>query len=152
TVVIVEVLAVDDESRDAAVADAPAPDGAPEAEAEPDAAPAPAPRVKRTRLRTLGGAILVLLPILLIVGIAVGVIGWYARKSYFVGQQNNEVVIYQGVPGGVLGWDPTVEQRTGIKVADLPQLSQEHVQTNSTRGSLATAQEYVARLQNETTT
>jgi len=150
TVVIVEVLAVDNEPGDAAIAGEPAPDG--EAEPEPDAAPEQPQRARRTRLRTLSGAILVLLPVLLIVGIAVGVIGWYARKSYFVGQQNNEVVIYQGVPGGVLGWDPTIEQRTGIKVADLPQLSQEHVQTNSTRGSLATAQEYVARLQNETTT
>jgi protein phosphatase len=150
TVVIVEVLAVDDEPGDAVVAGEPAPDG--EAEPEPEPTSVQPPQVKRTRLRTFGGAILVLLPVLLIVGIAVGVIGWYARKSYFVGQQNNEVVIYQGVPGGVLGWDPTIEQRTGIKVADLPQLSQEHVQTNSTRGSLATAQEYVARLQNETTT
>jgi protein phosphatase len=150
TVVVVEVVAVDDEADAAAVADAPEAGSEPEPEPEP-AAPA-APRPRGTRLRTFGGALLVLVPVLLIVGVAVGVIGWYARKSYFVGTQNNEVVIYKGVPGGVLGWNPTVDQRTGIKVSDLPQVSQEHVQTNSTRGSLATAQDYVARLQNETTT
>ena len=152
TVVIVEVTAVDDEPGAAVVESEPAPDGEAEPEPELEAPVAEAPRMRRTRLRTFGGALLVLLPVLLIVGIAVGVIGWYARKSYFVGQQNNEVVIFQGVPGGVLGWDPTVEQRTGIKVSDLPQLSQEQVQTNSTRGSLATTQDYVARLQGETTT
>jgi PPM family protein phosphatase len=148
TVVIVEVLDVDAP----AAADVPPIDTDGEAEAEPAEETAAAPPVRRARLRTFGGALLVLLPVLLIVGIAFGVLGWYARKSYFVGTQNSEVVIFKGVPGGVLGWDPTVEQRTGIKVADLPQLTQEHVQTNSTRGSLDTAESYVTRLQGETTT
>jgi hypothetical protein len=96
--------------------------------------------------------ILVLLPLLVIVGIATAALGWYARSSYFVGVSGNQVVIYKGVPGGVLGWNPTVDTRTGLAVAALPALDRDRVQTNSARGSLATAQAYVARLQAATTT
>ena len=61
--------------------------------------------------------------------------------------REREVVIYKGVPGGVLGWDPTVDQRTGIAVADLAQIDRDRVRANTARGSLATAQAFVARLQ-----
>ena len=46
-------------------------------------------------------------------------LGWYARKSYYVGVAGQNVVVYKGVPGGVLGWDPTVDQQTGVVDADL---------------------------------
>jgi protein phosphatase len=100
-----------------------------------------------SRGRAVRGAILVLLPLLLILGAATAALGWYARGSYFVGASGNEVVIYKGVPGGVLGWNPTVDERTGIAVSALPTLDRDRVQTNSSRGSHATAQSYVERLQ-----
>jgi serine/threonine protein phosphatase PrpC len=115
--------------------------------------PAPRePRPKGSRSRTVRGAILVLLPLVFIVGIAAAALGWYARSSYFVGASGNEVVIYKGVPGGVLGWNPTVDQRTGLAVASLPALDRDRVQTNSSRGSLGTAEAYVGRLRAATTT
>jgi hypothetical protein len=61
-------------------------------------------------------------------------------------------VVYKGVPGGVLGWDPTVDQRTGIRIDQLPALEQDRVRTNATRGSLATALAYVDNLQSATST
>jgi PPM family protein phosphatase len=118
--------------------------------------PAPAPVPRRTRsagsgLRTVRGVILVMLPIVVILGVAAGVLGWYARGSYYVGASGNEVVIYKGVPGGVVGWNPTVDERTGISLASLPPLDRGRVQTNATRGSLETARGYVSRLRDEAT-
>ncbi len=88
-----------------------------------------------------------MLPLLFIVGAATAALGWYARGSYYVGTSGNEVVIYKGVPGGVLGWNPTVDQRTGLAVADLGALDRDRVQSNSSRGSLSTARAYVDRLE-----
>jgi len=56
-------------------------------------------------------------------------------------------VIYKGVPGGVLGWNPTVDTRTGVAVTALPAIDRDRVQTNSSRGSRATAESYVERLE-----
>jgi serine/threonine protein phosphatase PrpC len=110
------------------------------------------PRVKGSRRRTVRNAILVLLPLLLIVGAATAALGWYARSSYFVGASGNEVVIYKGVPGGVLGWNPTVDQHTGLTVSQLSPLDRDRVQTNSSRGSLTTTRGYVDRLETLATT
>jgi len=151
TVIVIDVLDVT----------APSADGA-ETGARPEppttiasAAPAPpvraVPRARRSRIRTIRGALLVALPLVVILGVAAGVLGWYARSSYFVGASSNEVVIYKGVPGGVLGWDPTVDQRTGIQVAALQPLDQDRVRTNSTRGSLSTARAFVDQLQSSVT-
>src|SRR5262249_26233252 len=153
-VVVVDVLEVDPPTPPdptALLADG---EGRPEQAVPAEPAPEPQATVppKRSRLRTVRGALLVLVPLLLIIGVAAGILGWYARSSSFVGADNNEVVIFKGVPGGVLGWNPTVDRRTGIRVADLPQLDRDRVQTNSTRGSLATATAYVTRLAGATTT
>jgi PPM family protein phosphatase len=112
----------------------------------PDPPEPRARRAKGSRSRAVRGVILVLLPLLLIAGIAAAALGWYARSSYFVGASGNDVVIYKGVPGGVLGWNPTVDQRTGLALASLPAVDRDRVTTNSSRGSHATAEAYVSRL------
>ena len=96
-----------------------------------------------TRVRCLGRVAAAVLG----VGIATAALGYYARASYYVGAANGEVVIYKGVPGGVLGWNPTVDERTGIPVTKLPELDRDRVETNSSRGSQASARAYVERLQ-----
>jgi PPM family protein phosphatase len=111
-----------------------------------------APRPKGARRRALRGIVLVLLPLLVIVGAAAAALGWYARSSYFVGTEGNEVVIFKGVPGGVLGWNPTVDQRTGLHVEDLSAFDRSRVMTNSSRGSLTTTRNYVRALEEATTT
>ena len=119
---------------------------------EPDAPPARERRPKGTRRRAVRGAVLVVLPLVIIVGAAAAALGWYARSSYYVGASGGEVVIYKGVPGGVLGWNPTVDEHTGLRVDDLTTLDRDRVMTNGSRGSLATAREYVQRLADATTT
>jgi protein phosphatase len=130
-------------------AEPPAPVVAPE---PPPPAPEYEEKPKGTKLRTLRGAILVIVPLLLIIGFATAALGWYARKSYYVGVAGQNVVVYKGVPGGVLGWDPTVDQQTGVVIADLPDDLQEQVETNATRGSLDTALAFVATLNRATST
>jgi protein phosphatase len=149
TVVVLDVLEVDAQGPTTTVLpvveDAPQPE--PESVREP-----PTPMLPRSRGRTARSIVLVLLPILLVVGIAAGATGWYARNSYYVGQAGNEVVIYKGVPGGVLGWKPTIDQRTGINIAALTAIDRQRVHDDSTRGSLTTARDYVSQLQGSITT
>ena len=45
-----------------------------------------------------------------------------------------EVVIYKGVPGGVLGWNPTVDQRTGSPSTQLTQLDHDRVRRATRAG------------------
>jgi protein phosphatase len=151
TVVIVDVLESDGSSQPiAAAAPVAAEQHAEEPPSEPE--PPPTPKVPKHRMRTVRGVILVAIPLLIILAIAVGAIGWYARDSYYVGHSGNEVVIYKGIPGGILGWNPTIDAHTGVHVDKLPALDRGRVLDNTTRGSLATAQEYVARLRDEITT
>lgn len=152
TVVVVDVLEVDASPAPdpTALLDAQPPPSRSAVIAPPDPPERPAPKPPRTRgsrSRAARAVILVLLPLLVIVGAATAALGFYARGSYFVGASGTEVVIYKGVPGGVLGWRPTVDQRTGLDVSKLGALDRDRVQANSTRGSLGTASAYVARLQ-----
>jgi serine/threonine protein phosphatase PrpC len=153
TVIVIDVLEVDPAAAvdPAALVPSGSEAARPPVEITP---PPPAPDVapRRSRWRTVRGIVLVLVPILLILGIAAGATGWYARGSYYVGTAGDEVVIYKGVPGGVLGWDPTIDERTRIAVADLSAVDRDRVRSNTARGSLGTAQAYVTQLQGSITT
>jgi protein phosphatase len=69
---------------------------------------AAARRPKRFTLRVLA----FLLVIVVVLGVAVLAVGWYATRTYFVGFEGDQVVIYQGRPGGLLWIDPTLAERT----------------------------------------
>ena len=76
------------------------------------------PRVKGPRRITFR----VLLFLVLLGGLAYG--AWYVIKvyvgdSYFVGLQKNELVIYQGRPGGFLGLEPKIVDHTGVTTAEV---------------------------------
>jgi protein phosphatase len=139
-------LATDDEAAEPSRSAVIAPPDPEEPSAERE------PRPKGARRRALRAAVLVVLPLVVIIGAATGALGWYARSSYYVGASGGEVVIYKGVPGGVLGWNPTIDEHTGLHVEDLSILDRDRVTTNSSRGSLATARMYVAALEEATTT
>src|SRR5581483_8655106 len=85
------------EARGAAGADA-----EPAVEAPAPDAPAgdrPAPVLARPTARRLRGVLVWALPILLVVGIGVGAVGWYARRTYYVGLSADRVTVFKGVPG-----------------------------------------------------
>jgi PPM family protein phosphatase len=150
SVIVIDVLEVDaidkpDPERLGAPAVAPRQPMPP----APDVEPAPSARAPRESWgRRIGGAVLLFVPLVLVLAIAFGGVGWYARRSYFVGfTNNNRVVIFKGVPGGVLGWDPTIQQKTELKSAQLTQVDHDRVAGGAARGSLSDAKSFVARLQ-----
>jgi len=151
TVLVVDV--VDDEDATASV-----PIVGPEPPVEDSApalvdAPADATDAAAGRRRRRGWRVLVwVLPVVVVLGVAVGVLFWYARDTYFVGNDHGTVAIYRGRPGGVLIWDPTLEQRTHLRTSRLPADQRQSVLAGHGQfSSLSDAQAFVRRLQREAT-
>ncbi len=94
------------------------------------------------RLRTLVVAVLALA---FVVG-GLAVVGWYARSSYYVAFAGDEVAIYQGRPGGVLWFDPTLEHRTGIYRDSLSPALVNEIENLHEVGSEQAAEQFVADL------
>ncbi|MCZ7529701.1 MAG: Stp1/IreP family PP2C-type Ser/Thr phosphatase [Acidimicrobiia bacterium] len=107
--------------------------------------PAAAPRKRRRWLR----AVLVAVPVVVIVTVAVLAVGWYARRTYYVafgGENGEQVVLYQGRPGGLLGWDPTVEETTDLTIDDLTAAQQIDFEDQLEFSSRSAADEYLDRV------
>jgi len=85
------------------------------------------PRRARRAGRGVGRFLAFALPIMVIIGVGIAAIGWYARNSYFVAFDHGKVVVYQGRPGGVLFWDPTVVKTTKLTKTDLRQDARQSV-------------------------
>ena len=111
----------------------------------------PVPRERRPRLRTLGGVLLYVLPVLLIVGMGIGAVDYYAHHTYFVAFKGDQVVVYRGVPGGILGWQPTVETTTDLHKSQLSPAAIDQIK-RSGKGSLTRATQIVANVTLSTTT
>jgi hypothetical protein len=71
---------------------------------------------------------------------------WYDTNSYFVGVNNNELVIYQGRVGGFLWYNPVEVQRTGVTTADVPPQYLDQLTSGVEEASVASARTYVANL------
>jgi protein phosphatase len=170
TVVIVDVVDDDDRAAKAAALIAENPptprpsrepealreDGPPPAERTP---PPPSPRATTTtptkqpkQPRVTGKSVLFLLALIAVLAGAFAAIGFYARGSYYVGVHDGEVVIFQGRPGGLLWFKPTVKERTGLQEADVPPAFRSSVADGKTEPSLDDAEQYVRNLKSATTT
>jgi len=109
-------------------------------------------RAPKHRGRKVGKVLLWVLPIVLVFGIAVAAVGWYARRSYYVGVHQGTVTIFKGVPGGLAGWDPTIQQVTDITVDDLRPADQTLVSDKKHFSSLTDAQAFLGRIEGRNTT
>ncbi len=103
------------------------------------------PRTRRRFGRGLWRAIAFALPILVIIGVGIGAVGWYAQHSYFVAFSGGKVVIYQGRPGGVMFWDPSVVERTGLAKARLSDDFRQGVEERKEFSDKAAVFAYVGR-------
>jgi serine/threonine protein phosphatase PrpC len=81
--------------------------------------------------------------------IAAGSVVWYARASYYVGLEGEQLVIYRGRADQVLWFKPTVSERTNILTSQVPQNALDELRKGKTQGSLDDAHLYI---QNLTTT
>ena len=86
------------------------------------------------------------LPIMAVIGLAVGAVGWYARKTYYVGLSGDRVTLFKGVPGGLLGWEPTVDHQTDLTAADLTEADRADVESGHRFASRADATQFLERL------
>jgi hypothetical protein len=91
--------------------------------------------------------VLIFVPVIVVIAVAIGSVGWYARRSYFVGLDGNDIVLYKGVPGGVLGWDPTVEERSDLTTDDLDEVDRANVADGAAKGSREKAEAYLSTLE-----
>jgi PPM family protein phosphatase len=77
---------------------------------------------------------------------AYAAVRWYDINSYFVGVQNNELVIYQGRVGGFLWYHPVEVERTGVTTADVPAIYLQNLNAGVEETSVADARAYVSNL------
>jgi len=148
TVVVLDALA-DGEAAAAPVsaAEPAAVEAAPVEEAPPAAAAPAAAPASRAPVRGLRGVVLWGLPIVVVIGIAIGAVGWYARRTYYVGLSADRVTVFKGVPGGLLGWQPTVDRRTDLTSGDLSDADRADLQNGHRFASRSDADRFVTRLQ-----
>ena len=83
------------------------------------------------------------------IGIATGAVGWYARRTYYVGLSAERVTLFKGVPGGLLGWKPTVERRTDLTAADLTPADRADLESGHRFASRSEADRFLQRLDQE---
>jgi protein phosphatase len=87
---------------------------------------------------------------LVAVGVGVlGVLAFATRSTYYVGFDDDVVVIFQGRPDGFLGMDPSVKERTDLRRTEVPPSFLDELDDGAEFGSLDDARQYVDRLQAE---
>jgi PPM family protein phosphatase len=175
TVVVVDVVDDDDraERSSAALADDPAP--APRAGGgggagsssvsgwggEADPGPRPSPTLTATRPpprpapsdvragRLTWRVVAFLVTLMLVAGIAVAAVGWYARSAYYVGLDGDRVAIYKGRPGGLLWFEPTLQERKALTTADVLPSRLPDLRAGQEEPTKADADRYVNRIRQE---
>lgn len=107
------------------------------------------PRARRRVGRGVWRVLAFALPIVIVIGVGIGTIAWYAKNSYFVAFENQRVVIFQGRPGGLLFWDPEVIERTGLAKSRMTDFFKHGVQARKEFSSKAAAFAFVARARDQ---
>jgi protein phosphatase len=74
-------------------------------------------------------------------------IRWYVNSSYFVGLSHNQVVIYQGRPGGFVGINPKIVKRTQMTAGQVPSYKIPDLRGGVQESSYKDALGYVTSLQ-----
>ncbi|MBW3650135.1 MAG: protein phosphatase 2C domain-containing protein, partial [Actinobacteria bacterium] len=97
---------------------------------------------RRVTVRVVG---FVLVLLLLFAGAGAAV--WlYARGTYYVGVDQGQVAIFKGRPGGLLWFEPTIEERTSLPEASIPPARLDDVRAGHQVTSVSQARRYVSNL------
>lgn len=105
----------------------------------------PVPVTRRLTWRVVAfGAV-----VLAIVGLGVAALAWYARGSYFVGLEGDRVAIFQGRPGGLLWFQPTLERVSDLDAAEVAPARRAELVEGKARTSLEAAERFVDALADE---
>jgi serine/threonine protein phosphatase PrpC len=103
----------------------------------PDLPPPAMAEPKRRRVTVR--AVLFIVAILAVLGIAFGAITYYGRSGYYVGFVGDQVAVFKGQQGGVLWVEPTVDGTYNLHRADLTPAWQQRLDDTITFTSRAAA-------------
>jgi serine/threonine protein phosphatase PrpC len=84
--------------------------------------------------------------VIVVVGGAIGALAWYARSSYFVSVSRGKITIFQGRPGGVLWFQPTLAERTSYTTSSVLPYELVELRAGQLEPSLGRAREYISNL------
>ena len=148
TVILLDVTEIDDDPGeiDHAMSVASAAPGAIADTAAAAEQAASLPRAHRRLGRRSLRALLVAAPLVVILAVAFGVVWWRATHTWYVGEDRGVVVVYRGVPDGLLVWNPEVVDRTDLKTGTLSELDRDRVRTGYCEGTRAGATACVVEL------
>jgi protein phosphatase len=105
---------------------------------------------REPRPRRFTWRVAVFLALILAVFVSAGAaINWYARHTFYVGLEGNQVAIFRGRPGGLLWFDPTLEKRTPLTTDEVLDVHLPELRKGKTQSSLAAADRYVNNLEQE---
>jgi len=114
--------------------------------AEPGPRPPARPRTLTWRV------LLFIVAVFGVLGLAAGAVTYYGRHTYFVGFENDAVVIYRGRPGGVLWIQPELVERTALTRATVPAATINELQSGKIEPTLADAHRYIVNLDDQIAT
>jgi len=129
-----------------AAADPPPPTTGPEAGGSAGGAAPTAAATKAKRRLVTGRTIVFTSLVVGVFVVAFVVIAAFGRHGYYVGFQDDSVVVFQGRPDGVLWFKPTVESVSEVKRAELTPEFQSRIAGHPTFGSSVAARRYVEQL------
>ncbi|HET9061035.1 MAG TPA: Stp1/IreP family PP2C-type Ser/Thr phosphatase [Acidimicrobiales bacterium] len=89
---------------------------------------------------------LFVLSVLVVIAAAVGGLAWYARSTYYVQLDRGHITIFQGRPGGVLWFSPTVVQRTKYTRTAVQSRWWGDLSSGVMEASVPAAHQYIKRL------
>jgi protein phosphatase len=101
------------------------------------------------RTRVTWRALLFVVLVAGVIGGAFATIQWYGTSTFFVGFEDDQVVIFQGRPGGLLWIDPKLEERTEIDRADVPERFVPSLEAGSEQPSLSEARQLVSNIERD---
>lgn len=87
--------------------------------------------------------------ILGLIAIAAGSVVWYARASFYVGLEGQQISIYRGRPEPVLWFEPTLAERTNVSVNDVLPNEVARLQAGALQPSREAAHQFVQNLVTE---
>ncbi|MDP8937060.1 MAG: hypothetical protein M3O23_04935, partial [Actinomycetota bacterium] len=111
----------------------------------PTPPPSVAARPRRFTWRVLAFCVLVLA----VFAAVILSVGWYARSAYFVGLDGDRVAIFRGRPGGLLWFEPTLQERKPLTLADVLPVHHNELREGRAQSSKAAADRYVNNLRQE---
>jgi protein phosphatase len=84
--------------------------------------------------------------ICIVVAACIGTLAWYARSAYFVTISRGKITIFQGRPGGVRWFGPTLAERTSYGASSVLPYRLVQLHSGQMEPSLVRARQFVANL------